>query len=247
MQFRCNARKNPVRGLEFVSMPRVLIVDDDPGIREVVRIALRRDGFETEEAADGAQAVRKVAADPPDAVILDILMPEMDGTEACRAIRKTSSVPIVFLSSKDEEIDRVLGLEMGGDDYVTKPFRPRELVARVRAVLRRTRPREGERDGPRALRHGRLKLDLDAYRAFWDGNEVVLTVTEFGLLETLLRHPGRVYSRTQLMESGYSDDRTVADRTIDSHIRRIRRKFASVGADPVETWPGRGYKASPCD
>jgi two-component system OmpR family response regulator len=228
-------------------MARVLIVDDDPGIREVVRIALRREGFETQEAADGAEAVRSVASDPPDAVVLDIFMPEMDGTEACRAIRKTSSVPIVFLSSKDDEIDRVLGLEMGGDDYVTKPFSPRELVARIRAVLRRTSPPERTPGRAKEIRHGKIRLDLESFHAFWDGREVVLTVTEFGLLETLLRHPGRVCSRGELMESGYADDRTVADRTIDSHIRRIRRKFAPFGADPVETFPGRGYKASPCD
>ena len=228
-------------------MARVLIVDDDPGIREVLRIALRRDGFEVEEAANGIEAVRAVAARPPDAVVLDILMPEMDGTEACRAIRKTSSVPIVFLSSKDDEIDRVLGLEMGGDDYVTKPFSPRELVARIRAVLRRTSPTKPEPGRPREVRHGRLRLDLESYRAFWDEREVILTVTEFGLLETLLRHPGRVYTRAELMESGYADDRTVADRTIDSHIRRIRRKFETCGCDPIETSPGRGYKAAPCD
>jgi len=228
-------------------MARVLIVDDDPGIRDVVRIALRREGYETAEASSGLEAVRAVETSPPDAVVLDILMPEMDGTEACRAIRRTSSVPIVFLSSKDDEIDRVLGLEMGGDDYVTKPFSPRELVARIRAVLRRTTATKPETGSPREVRHGKLRLDLESYRAFWDDREVTLTVTEFGLLETLLRHPGRVYSRNELMESGYADDRTVADRTIDSHIRRVRRKFAPWGADPIETSPGRGYKASPCD
>jgi len=174
-------------------------------------------------------------------------MPEMDGTEACRAIRRTSSVPIVFLSSKDDEIDRVLGLEMGGDDYVTKPFGVRELVARIRAVLRRTQAPPASEGRPREIRHGRLRLDLESFRAYWGEREVTLTVTEFGLLETLLRHPGRVYSRSELMESGYADDRTVADRTIDSHIRRIRRKFEPLGADPIETSPGRGYKAAPCD
>jgi two-component system OmpR family response regulator len=228
-------------------MARVLIVDDDPGIREVVRIALRREGFETDEAADGADAVRRVEESPPDAVVLDILMPEMDGTEACRRIRSRSSVPILFLSSKDDEIDRILGLEMGGDDYITKPFSPRELVARIRAVLRRAGREGADPERPREVRRGRLRLDLEAFRAYWDDREVVLTVTEFGLLETLLRHPGRVYSRSELMDGGYADDRTVADRTIDSHIRRIRRKFADMGADPVETHPGRGYKASACD
>ncbi len=230
-------------------MSRVLIVDDDPGIREVVRIALRREGFETIEARDGKEALAIFESERPDAVVLDILMPEMDGTEVCRALRGRSSVPIVFLSSKDEEIDRVLGLEMGGDDYVTKPFSPRELVARVRAVLRRASgvlAAAPEGRARREARHGRLRLDLDAYRAFWDESEVVLTVTEFGLLETLLRHPGRVYSRTELMEGGYAEEHWVADRTIDSHIRRIRKKFAAVGADPVETSPGRGYKAGPC-
>ena len=225
--------------------PAILIVDDDPRIREVVRYALSKEGFETVEAGDGAEAVRVFEKHNPALVILDILMPEMDGTEVCRALRAHSQVPVIFLSSKDEELDRVLGLELGGDDYVTKPFSPRELVARVRAVLRRlepTRAGDGDPDGPNTLTHGELHLDLDRFRTTWGGNEVVLTVTEFGLLRTLLGYPGKVYTREELMERGYAEDTIVAGRTIDSHIRRIRRKLAAAGGDPIETVHGLGYR-----
>lgn len=225
--------------------PLVLIVDDDPRIREVVRFALRKEGFETAEAGDGAEALRAFESEKPTVVILDILMPEMDGTDVCRRLRARSRVPIIFLSSKDEELDRVLGLELGGDDYVTKPFSPRELVARVRAVLRRLepeRPTERTDEAPKTLRHGELHLDLDRFRATWNGKEIVLTVTEFGLLRTLIEYPGKVYRREELMERGYAYDNVVAGRTIDSHIRRIRRKLAAVGGDPIETVHGLGYK-----
>ncbi len=226
-------------------------MDDDPRIREVVRFALHREGFETLEAANGAEALATFDRVGADALVLDILMPEMDGTAVCSALRKRSRVPIVFLSSKDEEIDRILGLELGGDDYVTKPFSPRELVARVKAVLRRTAPPEASGDRPpaavqsRRIRHGRLELDLDRCVAGWDGNEVVLTATEFGLLRTLLAHPGKVYSRDELM-AGYAKDTFVSDRTIDSHIRRLRKKFAAVTAEPIETVHGMGYKIAEC-
>jgi two-component system OmpR family response regulator len=231
---------------------RILIVDDDPHIREVVRFALEKEGFATAEAGDGREALVRFAADRPALVILDILMPEMDGTEVCRKLRAACSVPIVFLSSKDEEIDRILGLELGGDDYVTKPFSPRELVARVKAVLRRgtlaaeAAAGEGTPE-TEELRHGRLRLDLDRFQAFWDDGEIVLTVTEFGLLRTLLGYPGRVYSRQELMDGAYQEHTVVSDRTIDSHVRRLRRKFADAGADPVETVQGVGYKLGPCD
>lgn len=226
-------------------MPRILIVDDDPAIREVVRFALARAGFDTVEAADGRAALARFADQEPDLVILDVMLPELDGTEVCRAIRRDSSVPVLFLSSRDDEVDRVVGLEIGGDDYLTKPFSPRELVARVRAILRRgvvasTRPDV-------VLRHGRLTLDPHAVRATWDGQAVPLTATEFGLLRTLLRHPGRVFTRDALMDGAYTVERVVSDRTIDSHIRRLRAKFAAVGGTPVETMPGFGYRLGPCD
>lgn len=226
----------------------ILVVDDDPRIREVVRFALERAGFRILEAGDGREALATFERDGADLVVLDILMPEMDGTDVCRAIRLRSSVPIIFLSSKDDEIDRILGLELGGDDYVTKPFSPRELVARVRAVLRRgTHPGPAPTDAaPRRLVHGRLTLDLDRFQAFWDGREIVLTVTEFGLLRTLVGFPGKVYTRDELMDGGYAYDNVVSGRTIDSHIRRLRRKFAEAGGEPIETVHGLGYKVGPC-
>ena len=230
-------------------MPRILIVDDDPHIREVIRFALRKEGYETDEAGDGAEALRAFDQTNPVLVILDILMPEMDGTEVCRTLRSRSRVPIIFLSSRDEEIDRILGLELGGDDYVTKPFSPRELVARARAVLRRaTEAASASREAgeSRRLRHGKCVLDLDTFSASWGGRAVVLTVTEFGLLRAMLAHPGKVYTRDQLMERAYPGETTVSGRTIDSHVRRIRKKFLEAGGDPIETVHGLGYKVGAC-
>jgi len=227
----------------------ILIVDDDPQIREVVRFAIGREGFRVSEAGNGRDAIEAFGRERPDLVILDILMPEMDGTDVCREIRRNSTVPIIFLSSKDDEVDRILGLELGGDDYVTKPFSPRELVARVRAVLRRRVPSATPvklDDGARRIVHGRLSLDLDRYEATWDGREIVLTVTEFGLLRTLVGFPGKVYTRDELMDGGYAGDTVVSGRTIDSHVRRLRQKFAAAGGEPIETVHGLGYKVGPC-
>ena len=223
----------------------ILVVDDDPHIREVVRFALEKAGFAVVEASDGREAMERFGEATPALVILDILMPELDGTEVCRQLRQTTTTPIVFLSSKDEEVDRIVGLELGGDDYVTKPFSPRELVARVRAVLRRS---EGAKEEPerdrKVLTHGKLKLDLDRFQVFWGDDEVLLTVTEFGILRTLLGYPGKVYTRDELMDGAYRDHNVVTDRTIDSHVRRVRRKFASVGGDPIETVHGMGYRVA---
>lgn len=227
-------------------MTTVLLIDDDPHIRDIVRFALSREGFSVIEASDGAQGLAAAERQPPDLIVLDVMMPEMDGTEVCRRLRRASDVPIIFLSSRDDEIDRVLGLELGGDDYVAKPFSPRELVARVKAVLRRRAPAPLPASVPSELCHRRLRLDLDGYRAFWDDSEVVLTVTEFALLRTLVERPGKVFSRDALMDGAYNDFRTVADRTVDSHVRRIRAKFQAVGGEPVETMHGLGYKLSEC-
>ena len=231
-------------------MPRILIVDDDPAIREVVRFALSRAGFEALQAADGTAGLAAAREALPDLIVLDVMLPEMDGTEMCRALRASggpaASIPVLFLSSRDDEVDRVVGLEIGGDDYLTKPFSPRELVARVRAVLRRSRPARQEA-AEEALRHGRLLLDPGPARVTWDGREVVLTATEFGLLRTLLRRPGRVLNRDALMDGAYAVERVVSDRTIDSHVRRLRAKFAALGAAPVETLPGFGYRLGPCE
>jgi two-component system OmpR family response regulator len=230
--------------------PLVLIVDDDAHIRNVVRFALQKEGFRTEEAGDGRQALAHIEAQPPDLVVLDIMMPEMDGIEVCRRVRAHLRLPIIFLSSRDEEIDRVVGLELGGDDYVSKPFSPRELVARVRAVLRRANPpaggaaqgESGKAREPRVFQRGPLKLDLDAHAVCWNEREIVLTVTEFGILRTLLGHPGKVYTRDELMTGAYDESTVVSDRTIDSHVRRVRQKFERVGADPIRTVVGVGYQ-----
>ena len=239
-------------------MPLVLIVDDDPAIREVVRIALTRAGFQTTEASDGAAALEQAAATAPDLIVLDVMLPEMDGTDVCRALRRRShgaggSVPILFLSSRDDEVDRIVGLEIGGDDYMAKPFSPRELVARIRALLRRASPPADEIRPAIAttLSHGRLRLDLESLRTVWAADlcaqEVALSATELGVLRTLMGRPGRVFSRDELMDRAYATSRLVSDRTIDSHIRRVRAKFAAIGAAPIETLPGFGYRLGPCE
>ncbi len=227
--------------LGAASMARLLVVDDDPHLREVLRYALARDGHEVREARDGAEALRMVAQEAPDLVVLDIVMPGMDGLEACRELRKTSAVPIVFLSSRDEELDRVLGLEMGGDDYLAKPFSTRELCARVKAVLRRARPAPTAE--PReCLTHGRLRLDTGEHRVTVGQAEVVLTVTEFSLLRVLMSRPGRAFTRDELTDRAYGDGYHLADRTLDSHVRRIRAKLREQGLDPIETVHGLGYR-----
>jgi two-component system, OmpR family, response regulator len=235
--------QNPQGG---APMAKILVIDDDARIRDIVRFALAREGFGVVEAEDGAQGLALAGQEAPDLIVLDIMMPELDGTEVCRRLRRDSRVPIIFLSSRDEEIDRVLGLELGGDDYVAKPFSPRELVARVKAVLRRMTPVAPASPGDAELRHGRLRLDREGFRAFWGDSEVVLTVTEFALLRTLAERPGRVFSRDALMDGAYALDHYVSDRTVDSHIRRVRAKFQAVGGVPVETVHGLGYKLADC-
>ena len=229
-------------------MSRILVVDDDPHIREVVQFALDREGFSTVEAKDGAEALERFEVEKPDLLVLDITMPELDGTEVCRRIRQTDKTPIIFLSSRDDEIDRILGLELGGDDYITKPFSPRELVARVKAVLRRfdDQAKTRSEEGTATMQHGRLSLSLDDFTGQWDDTQVVLTLTEFGILRTLMQRPGKVYSRDDLMSNAYELSRIVSDRTIDSHVRRVRKKFLDIGAEPVETVHGIGYKLGAC-
>lgn len=232
-------------------MTQILIVDDDPHIREVIRFALGKASFETVEAVNGREALERFAEQRPALVVLDILMPEMDGTEVCRRLRSGEHgkhrVPIIFLSSKNDEIDRVLGLELGGDDYVTKPFSPRELVARVRAVLRRVSSDEAEtvEEAREVLVHGGLRLDVERFEADWKGEAVPLTVTEFGLLRALMGRPGKVFTRDELMQRAYRDHVVVSDRTINSHIKRLRRKLSAAGCEPIETVHGMGYRLSP--
>jgi two-component system OmpR family response regulator len=221
-------------------MEKVLVVDDDAHIRDVVCFALRRAGYQPLQAPNGLAALDAAAREQPSLVILDILMPELDGTAVCTRLRTTSDVPVIFLTSKDDEVDRVLGLELGADDYVVKPFSPRELVARVKAVLRR-RGTAVEPDN-RSLVRGKLVVDLEAHVALWEGTEVSLTAMEFALLKVIAAQPRRAFTRDNLMTAAYPNSRFVSDRTIDSHIRHIRSKFEAAGGDPIETVHGVGYK-----
>ncbi len=225
-------------------MADILLVDDDPHIREVVRFAMTQAGHRVREAADGQAALDAFAAQPADAVILDITMPELDGLAVCRRLRATSEVPILFLSSRDDEFDRVLGLELGADDYVTKPFSPRELVARVKAMLRRAAVLATPPESPgERLTQGLLALDPTRHRCWWGEREVVLTVTEFDLLKALFGFPGKAYSRDELIDRVWGTGHHITDRTIDSHVRRIRHKIRDAGGEaPIETVYGLGYR-----
>ena len=228
---------------------RILTVDDDPHIREVINVALRKAGMAVVEARDGKEALARFASDAPDLIVLDIGMPELDGLEVCRQVRKSSDVPILFLTARDEEIDRVLGLEIGGDDYVTKPFSPRELVARVTVILRRVTPREANgRLATTALAQGGLSIDPTQHIAAFAGQRLQLTAIEFGILRALLSRPSAVFSREQLMAAAYQLNIRVSDRTIDSHIRNIRAKLAAANCDnAIETIHGVGFKLGRCE
>ena len=227
----------------------ILIADDDPHIREVIAFALEKAGMATQAVADGAAALRAFEKQEPRLVVLDVGMPEMDGLEVCRLIRRTSDVPILFLSARDEEIDRILGLEIGGDDYVTKPFSPRELVARVNVILRRLSPRNGEiKAGPSALAQGGLLIDPEQHVASFAGTPLKLTAIEFGILRAFLTRPTSVFNREQLMRAAYQLNIQVSDRTIDSHIRNIRAKLAALNCENViETIHGVGFKLGRCE
>jgi len=229
-------------------MPRtVLVVDDDPHIRQLLVFALEKAGLAAREAADGEAALAAVDEARPDLVVLDINMPKLDGLEVCRRLRARGDLPILFLSSREDEIDRVLGIELGGDDYVTKPFSPREVVARVGAILRRANGSAGPADEGPAQIHGRLVLDADGWTARFDGREAALTVTEFQILRTLASAPSRVFSRDAIIDRLHGPGFAITDRTIDSHVRNLRAKFAELGGhDVVETKPGVGYRLGPC-
>jgi two-component system OmpR family response regulator len=227
----------------------VLLVDDDPHIRQVLVFAFGKAGMASIEATDGEEALALAAQHAPDLIVLDINMPRMDGLEVCRRLRAEGQVPILFLSSRDDEIDRVLGIELGGDDYVVKPFSPREVVARAAAILRRS---SVQAQAPAAssatqLHHGALILDCDGWAAKWQGDEIELTVTEFNLLRTLAGAPTRIFSRDQLIDRLHGPGFAITDRTIDSHVRNLRRKFADAGChDLVETRAGVGYRLGAC-
>jgi two-component system response regulator ChvI len=229
----------------------IALVDDDRNILTSVSIALQAEGFVTRVYSDGETALKALIDNPPDIAILDIKMPRMDGLELLRRLREKSTLPVIFLTSKDDELDEALGLAMGADDYIAKPFSQRLLIARIRAILRRTEVTQGsgadgEATPETSLVRGRLAMDTARHRVTWNGDTVTLTVTEFLILETLAQRPGIVKTRNQLMDAAYHDDIYVDDRTIDSHIKRVRRKFRQVDSefDAIETLYGAGYRFS---
>jgi two-component system OmpR family response regulator len=225
----------------------ILVADDDAHIRDVISFALEKAGMRVTLAEDGRQALEQFHTQAVDLIVLDINMPEFDGLEVCRGIRKSSDVPILFLSSRDDEIDRILGLEIGGDDYVTKPFSPRELVARINVILKRVQASPKPALIESGLQHGRLRLQPEQHVASWDGQAISLTATEFAMLQLFMCQPNRVFSRDSIMQSAYNNNVYVSDRTIDSHIRHIRQKFADAGCEAaIETVHGVGYKLASC-
>ena len=236
-------------------MAKITLVDDDENIVTSVSLALESHGHTVKAYYDGAAGLAALENDPPDVAILDVKMPRMDGMEVLRRLRRTSDIPVIILTSKDEEIDEILGFNLGADDYMHKPFSQRLLIERVKAVLRRSG--RGEADdaaGPaaapggdpnaRALKRGKLTLDPARHESLWEGKPVKLTVTEFLLLQSLAQRPGFVKSRDNLMDAAYDDQVYVDDRTIDSHIKRMRKKFREVDPefDAIETLYGVGYR-----
>ena len=227
----------------------IALVDDDRNILTTVSIGLQAEGFATRVYADGETALKAILDNPPDLAVFDIKMPRMDGLELLQRLREKSDMPVIFLTSKDEELDEAKGLAMGADDYIAKPFSQRLLVARIRAILRRTEvaqnePDEAESpDSAQSIQRGRLQMDPSRHLVTWEQQPVSLTVTEFLILEALAMRPGVIKSRNQLMDAAYSDDVFVDDRTIDSHIKRLRRKFRSADATfgGIETLYGAGY------
>ena len=229
----------------------IALVDDDRNILTSVAIALQAEGFLTRVYADGEVGLRALIDNPPDLAVCDVKMPKLDGIELLRRLRAVSTLPVILLTSKDQESDEALGLETGADDYIAKPFSQTLLIARIRAILRRVElsqpgaePSSEPADEP--IQRGRLSMDPQRHRVHWDGREVALTVTEFMILEALAVRPDVVKSRNQLLDTAYQDDVFVDDRTIDSHIKRIRRKFRAVDSafDSIETLYGAGYRFS---
>ena len=230
-------------------MQTILVVDDDPQIREVLGVALERAGFNTVMARDGAEGLAKAKSSNPTLAVLDIGLPEMDGLELCKAIRRDSDLPILFLTARDDEVDRILGLELGGDDYVTKPFSPRELVARVRAILKRISgsSEKPQADAVQSLQIGRLSLQPESHVCKVDAQNVTLTSTELSILEKLMSRPTQVFSRPALVDAIWGPGMVVSDRTLDSHLRNLRSKLADAGcSDAIETLHGVGLRMGPC-
>jgi two-component system response regulator ChvI len=234
-------------------MANITLVDDDENIVTSVSLALESHGHTVKAFYDGASGLAALESDPPDLAILDVKMPRMDGMEVLRRLRQTSEMPVIILTSKDEEIDEILGFNLGADDYIHKPFSQRLLIERVKAVLRRARADQDEESGAviavgapgsKAIKRGRLTLDPARHDCLWEGRPVRLTVTEFLLLQSLAQRPGFVKSRDNLMDAAYDDQVYVDDRTIDSHIKRMRKKFRQVDPefDAIETLYGVGYR-----
>ena len=228
-------------------MPTIALVDDDRNILTSVGMALENEGYSVQKYSDGAAALQGLQDTPPDMAIFDIKMPRMDGMELLRRIRQKSDLPVIFLTSKDDEIDELFGLKMGADDFIKKPFSQRLLVERVKAVMRRIVNREpgaAPAEAAKVIERGKLAMDPDRHSCTWDGKPVTLTVTEFLILQSLAQRPGIVKSRDALMDAAYDDQVYVDDRTIDSHIKRLRKKFNAVdeGFDGIETLYGVGYR-----
>src|SRR2546423_6152273 len=223
---------------------KILVVEDDPRISDVLEYALKTDGYEVVKAQRGREAIEIAQRSAPALIVLDVGLPDIDGFEVCRSIRKCSDVPVIFLTSRSDEIDRVVGLELGGDDYVVKPFSPRELLARIKAIRRRhdrASSAPAETEGEKEIRYGPITIHPEKFRVRSGGREIVLTAQEFKLLELLVRHPGRVFTREQVLNRAWGDGGPVADRTIDVHVKTLRQKFGKF--DFIETVRGIGYRA----
>ncbi len=223
----------------------IALVDDDRNILTSVSMALEAEGFKTRTYTDGAEALRGLTTQPADLAVLDIKMPRMDGMELLQRLRKQSAIPVIFLTSKDDEVDELLGLRMGADDYIKKPFSQKLLIERIRALLRRLEfAAEAEAPAASVLTRGELVLDSARHVCSWRGAKVDLTVTEFLILKSLAQRPGHVKNRDQLIDAAYGEHIYVDDRTIDSHIKRLRKKFREIDADfaHIETLYGVGYR-----
>jgi two-component system response regulator ChvI len=223
----------------------IALVDDDRNILASVSMTLEAEGFAVRTYTDGAEALRALMQQPVDLAVLDIKMPRMDGMELLEKLRRTSELPVIFLTSKDDEVDELMGLRMGADDYIKKPFSQRLLIERIRTLLRREASRSGpEKGGEAPVTRGELTLDPNRHLCTWKGEPVELTVTEFLLLKALAQRPGHVKSRDQLMDSAYGENIYVDDRTIDSHIKRLRKKFKVIDNEfnQIETLYGVGYR-----
>jgi len=228
-------------------MAKIALVDDDRNILTSVGMALETEGFTVKTFSDGQEALNAIGTGGTDLVVLDVKMPRMDGMEVLRRLRQVSDVPVIFLTSKDEEIDEVLGLKLGADDYIRKPFSQRLLIERIKAVLRRAEPQSAQpEENEKVMVRGELQMDPLRHSCTWKGLDVRLTVTEFLILEALARRPGMVKNRDQLMDVAYDDQVYVDDRTIDSHIKRLRKKFREIDTDfnSIETLYGIGYRFS---